>query len=471
MKADVYADGAATSIEGPLLFLKRTVNVGLHEAVEVEDSSGNVRLGRISAIDDDTLTVEVLESTAGLGLEDTRVRFLGEPLSFAVGPEMLGRIFDGVGRVIDEGPPVPSDRVLRIDGLSINPAERERPSDFIETGISTIDIMNSLVRGQKLPIFSGAGLPHDQLAIQIAHQAHLRKTGKEAAEQDEFAMVFVAIGVPYDSAELFRSAMEASGALEHTLLFLNLASDSSTQRLLCPRYALTAAEYLAFEQGKHVLVLMTDMTNYCEALREVSASHGEVPSRKGFPGYMYSDLATLYERAGSIKGLPGSLTQLPILTMPSDDITHPIPDLTGYITEGQIVLDRELDRADIYPPVKVLPCLSRLMKDGTGEGFTHKDHPDLANQLYAAYARAVHVRVLASVVGRDGLTETDRLFLDFGDKFEKQFINQQGERSLEAGMEVGWQLLRTLPGSELYRLNDRQIEEYIKRDEEAEASE
>jgi V/A-type H+-transporting ATPase subunit B len=260
--------------------------------------------------------------------------------------------------------------------------------------------------------------------------------------------------------------MEASGALEHTLMFLNLASDSSTQRLLCPRYALTAAEYLAFEQGKHVLVLMTDMTNYCEALREVSASHGEVPGRKGFPGYMYSDLATLYERAGSIRGVPGSLTQLPILTMPSDDITHPIPDLTGYITEGQIVLDRELDRADIYPPVKVLPCLSRLMKDGTGEGFTHKDHPDLANQLYAAYARAVHVRVLASVVGREGLTETDRTFLDFGDSFESDFINQQGARSLEEGMEIGWQLLRTLPSSELYRLNDRQIEEYINQAEE-----
>ena len=471
MKADVYVDGAATGLEGPLLFLKRTVNVGLHEAVEVEDGKGNVRLGRISAIDNDSLTIEVLESTAGLGLDDTRVRFKGEPLTFAVGPELLGRIFDGVGRVIDDGPPVPAEKALRIDGLSINPAARDRPTDFIETGISTIDIMNSLVRGQKLPIFSGAGLPHDQLAIQIAHQAHLRKTGKQAAGSDEFAMVFVAIGVPYDSAERFRAAMEASGALEHTLLFLNLASDSSTQRLLCPRYALTAAEYLAFEQGKHVLVLMTDMTNYCEALREVSASHGEVPSRKGFPGYMYSDLATLYERAGSIKGVPGSLTQLPILTMPSDDITHPIPDLTGYITEGQIVLDRELDRADIYPPVKVLPCLSRLMKDGTGEGFTHKDHPDLANQLYAAYARAVHVRVLASVVGREGLTETDRLFLDFGDRIESDFIHQQGMRSLEAGMEIGWQLLRTLPASELYRLNDRQIEEYINLAEETGAVE
>ena len=471
MKADVYADGTATRLEGPLLFLKRTVNVGLNEAVEVEDGKGNVRLGRISAIDDDSLTVEVLESTAGLGLDDTRVRFLGEPLTFAVGPELLGRIFDGVGRVIDDGPPVPAEKALRIDGLSINPAARDRPTDFIETGFSTIDIMNSLVRGQKLPIFSGAGLPHDQLAIQIAHQARLRKTGRHRADGDEFAMVFVAIGVPFDSAERFRSAMEASGALEHTLLFLNLASDSSTQRLLCPRYALTAAEYLAFEQGKHVLVLMTDMTNYCEALREVSASHGEVPSRKGFPGYMYSDLATLYERAGSIRGVSGSLTQLPILTMPSDDITHPIPDLTGYITEGQIVLDRELDRADIYPPVKVLPCLSRLMKDGTGEGFTHKDHPDLANQLYAAYARAVHVRVLASVVGREGLTETDRLFLDFGDSFEADFIHQQGTRSLEAGMEIGWQLLRTLPTGELHRLNDRQIEEYIEQGEEAGAGE
>ena len=467
MKPDVYAEGAATRLEGPLLFLKRTVDVGLHEAVEIEDGQGNVRLGRISAIDDDNLTVEVLESTAGLGLDDTRVRFLGEPLTFAVGPELLGRIFDGVGRVIDDGPPVPAEKTLRIDGLSINPAARESPADFIETGISTIDVMNSLVRGQKLPIFSGAGLPHDQLAIQIAHQARLRKSSRQASAEDEFAMVFVAIGVPYDSAERFRSAMEASGALEHTLLFLNLASDSSTQRLLCPRYALTAAEYLAFEQGKHVLVLMTDMTNYCEALREVSASHGEVPSRKGFPGYMYSDLATLYERAGSIRGVSGSLTQLPILTMPSDDITHPIPDLTGYITEGQIVLDRELDRADIYPPVKVLPCLSRLMKDGIGEGFTHRDHPDLANQLYAAYARAVHVRVLASVVGREGLTETDRRFLDFGDLFETEFIHQQGMRSLEAGMEIGWRLLRSLPASELFRLNDRQIEEYIKVGEEA----
>jgi len=456
MRADVYATGTATRIEGPLLFIKRTVNAGLNEAVEVEDTEGRVRLGRIAAVDHDILTIEVLESTAGLSLSGTRVRFPGEPLHFAVGPDLQGRVFDGVGRVIDGGPPVSATRSLRIDGLAINPSERAVPTDFIETGISTIDLMNSLVRGQKLPIFSGAGLPHDRLAIDIAHHARLR--GHAAGD---FVMVFVAIGVPYDTAERFRSAMEISGALEHTVLFLNLASDSSTQRLLCPRYALTAAEYLAFVEGKHVLVVMTDMTNYCEALREVSASHGEVPSRKGFPGYLYSDLATLYERAGSLKGVPGSLTQLPILTMPSDDITHPIPDLTGYITEGQIVLDRELDRADIFPPVKVLPSLSRLMKDGTGKGYTHADHPALANQLYAAYARAVHVRVLASVVGRDGLSSIDRQFLDLGERFERELVQQQGARTLEQSMEIGWQLLRTLPKTELHRLSDRQIAQFI----------
>jgi len=456
MRIEACAVDAVLRLEGPLLFLRRTVRCGLNEAVEIEDGAGRTRLGRIAALDGDTVTVEVLESTTGLALSDTRVRFRGAPLEFAVGPDMLGRVFDGVGRVIDGGPPVSAARLLRIDGQTINPAARDVPREFIETGVSTIDLMNSLVRGQKLPIFSGSGLPHDQLAIQIAQQARLLD-----AEAGEFAIVFVAIGVPYDTAERFRSAMEGSGALEHSVLFLTLASDSSTQRLLSPRYALTAAEYLAFVEGKHVLVLMTDMTNYCEALREVSASHGEVPSRKGFPGYMYSDLATLYERAGRVRGLPGSVTQLPILTMPSDDITHPIPDLTGYITEGQIVLDRELDRADIYPPVKVLPSLSRLMKDSTGEGYTHPDHPALANQLYAAYARAVHMRVLASVVGREGLSEIDRLFLDFGARFEQELVNQPGARSLDESMAVGWRLLRTLPRTELHRLSDRQIAEHI----------
>ena len=455
-QCDIYAKGTATRIEGPLLFLKRTVNVGLNDAVVVESSTGQTRLGRVTALDADHMTVEVFESTTGLSLQDTSVRFQGEPLHFAVGPDVLGRVFDGVGRIIDGGPPVSASQSLPIDGMSINPAARTMPTDFIETGITTIDLMNSLVRGQKLPIFSGAGLPHDELAIQIAQQAHLR-----GETEEEFVLVFAAIGVPFESADHFRRAMQDSGALEHTVLFLNLASDSSTQRLLCPRYALTVAEYLAFVEGKHVLVIMTDMTNYCEALREVSASHGEIPSRKGFPGFMYSDLASLYERAGSLDDAPGSLTQLPILTMPSDDITHPIPDLTGYITEGQIVLDRELDRADVFPPIKVLPSLSRLMKDGTGEGYTNADHPDLANQLYAAYAHAVHVRLLASVVGRDGLSKSDQLFLDFGDQFEQQLVQQSSARTLEQSMEAGWKLLRILPVTELTRLSDEQIRRNI----------
>lgn len=459
MRPEIVASGAARRIEGPLLFLRRTVNAGLNEAVEIDDGQGRTRLGYIAALDEDTITIEVMESVRGLSLADARVRFHGQPLHFAVGPDILGRVFDGIGQVIDGGPAVSAVRSYRIDGLPVNPAARNMPTDFIETGISTIDLMNSLVRGQKLPIFSGSGLPHDRLAIQIARQARLR-----GGEAGQFAIVFAAIGVPFDTAEHFRRAMEDSGALEHSVLFLNLASDSSTQRLLCPRYALTAAEYLAFEAGRHVLVVMTDMTNYCEALREVSTSHGVVPSRKGFPGYMYSDLATLFERAGSLRGVAGSLTQLPILTMPSDDITHPIPDLTGYITEGQIVLDRELDRAGIYPPVKVLPSLSRLMKDGTGGDFTHPDHPALANQLYASYARAVHVRVLASVVGREGLSGNDRLFLDFGTRFEQDFVHQTSARTLEESMDIGWRLLRTLPAGELYRLSDAQIAGHIESD-------
>jgi len=458
MKAEVIVSGAAMRIEGPLLFLRRNLDVGLNEAVEVIGDDGRTRQGRIAALDEEHMTVEIMESTDGLGLASTRVRFLGEPLHFGVGPGLLGRVFDGVGRVTDGGPPVAAERYLRIDGLAINPAARAMPADFIESGITTIDVMNSLVRGQKLPIFSGGGLPHDRMAIQIARHARLRG---EDADSQSFAIVFVGIGVPHDTAEAFRAAMESSGALEHTALFLNLASDSSTQRLLTPRFALTAAEYLAFIEQRHVLVIMTDMTNYCEALREVSASHGEIPSRKGYPGYLYSDLALLYERAGCIRGNPGSLTQLPILTMPADDISHPIPDLTGYITEGQIVMDRELDRQGIYPPVKVLPSLSRLMKDGTGEGYTHADHPALANQLYAAYARAVQVRVMASVVGVDGLPESDRRYLAFAERFEQKLVQQADARSLERSMELGWEILRPLPAAELHRLSDEQIARYI----------
>ena len=457
MQAELTLAGAATRIDGPLLFLRRQLDVGLNESVEVIGSDGRPRLGRIAALDEDFMTVEVLESTQGLNLAGTRVRFHGEPLHFSLGPDILGRVFDGVGRVIDGGPPVAAHQRLRIEGLTVNPARRAMPRDFIETGISTIDIMNSLVRGQKLPVFSGGGLPHDRLAIQIAQQARLRDTAA-----GNFAIVFAGIGIPHDTAESFRLAMEQSGALARTALFLNLASDSSVQRLLTPRFALTAAEYLAFELGQHVLVILTNLTNYCEALREVSASHGEIPSRKGYPGYMYSDLATLYERAGCIQGREGTLTQMATLTMPSDDISHPIPDLSGYITEGQVVLDRELHRRAVYPPIKVLPSLSRLMKDGTGKGYTHADHPDLANQLYAAYARATQVRVLASVVGSEGLTEVDRLYLRFGEGFEGEFIQQGGERrTLEQSMELGWRLLALLPRVELHRLSDAQITQNI----------
>lgn len=456
MKAQLTAINSVERVEGPLLFLKRTVNVGLNEAVEVIGTDGAERLGRIATLDQDRIVVEVLESTMGLGVVETRVRLLAEPMTMDLGNNMLGRVFDSIGRPLDDGPPIPALKRMRVDGLVINPAMRELPRDFIETGITAIDLMNSLVRGQKLPLFSGGGLPHDRLVTEIAQNARLR-----GGKHEDFAIVFVGIGVSHDSAETFRSAMEESGALEHTVMFLNRADESSAQRLLTPRYALTAAEYLAFEEGRHVLVLMTDMTNYCEALREVSASHGEVPGRKGFPGYMYSDLATLYERAGCITGRHGTVTLLPILTLPGDDIGHPIPDLTGYITEGQIVIDRELDRRGVYPPINVLPSLSRLMDSGTGDGFTDIDHPALANQLFAAYANARRVRVLASVMGQEGLSDTDQRYLEFGDSFEQQFVNQQARRTLEASMQEGWSVLALLPASELTRLSNDQISRFI----------
>ncbi|MDP1648086.1 MAG: V-type ATP synthase subunit B [Rubrivivax sp.] len=454
------AEGAATRLEGPLLFLRRTLDVGLHDAVEVTGPDGHARLGRVAALDDELMTIEVLESTSGLTLPGTVVRFFGEPMTFGLAPGLLGRVFNGVGQVIDGGPPIAARQRQRIEGLPINPVARAGPRDFIETGVTTLDLMNSLVRGQKLPIFSGGGLPHDRLAVEIASHARLRQTPGATAEED-FVIVFAGIGVPHDSAEFFRRSLEQGGALERTALFLNLASDSSTQRLLTPRFALTAAEYLAFVEGKHVLAILTDMTNYAEALREVSSSKGEIPSRKGFPGYLYSDLATLFERAGTIRGVRGTLTQLSILTMPADDIGHPIPDLTGYITEGQIVLSRDLDRRAIYPPVDVLPSLSRLMKDGTGGHYTHPDHPALSSQLYAAYARAVQARVLASVVGEEGLATTDRQYLAFGHAFEGELVNQGAPRTLEQSMAIGWRLLAGLPKSELSRLSDAQIAAHL----------
>jgi len=456
VRSDLTLRGAGLKLEGPLLSLRRKVEVGLNEAVEVVGNDGRTRRGRIVALDEERLLVEVLEPTSDLALDGLLTRFRGEPLTFGVGPGLLGRVFDGVGRTIDGGPLVAIAEERPIDGLAINPTVRDLPNDFIETGVSAIDLLNSVVRGQKLPLFSGGGLPHSQLAVEITRHARLLREA-----EGEFATVFVGIGVANVIAEQFRRAMEESGALERTVMFLNLASDSSAQRILTPRYALTAAEYLAFSEGRHVLVVMTDMTSYCEALREVSASHSEVPSRKGYPGYMYSDLASLFERAGRLKGRPGTLTQLPILTMPGDDITHPIPDLTGYITEGQVVLDRELDRKGIYPPIAVLPSLSRLMNLGTGKGYTHEDHPALANQLYAAYARAHQVRILASVVGEEGLPETDRQYLAFGVAFEQRVLAQSAPRSLEESMQAGWDVLRMLPRAELSRLTDEQIERHL----------
>src|SRR5512135_3625626 len=456
MYADLLLEDAVTRIEGPLLFARREARVGLNAAVEVQSDDGSRRLGRVAALDETSMIIEVLQPTAGLRLSGTRLRLRPDPLLFGVGPNMLGRVFDSLGRPIDGGPPLPARHSLLIEGLPINPLARASPRDFIETGVTAIDLMNSLVRGQKLPLFSAGGLPHDRLATQIAQRARLR-----GGKHEDFAVVFAGMGVPHDTAEQFRRAMESSGALGHTVLFLNLADEPGMQRLLTPRYALTAAEYLAFVEGRHVLVVLTDMTNYCEALREVSSSHGEIPGRKGYPGYMYSDLAALYERAGCIRGRPGTLTQLPILTMPGDDIGHPIPDLTGYITEGQIVLDRELDRRGIYPPIKVLPSLSRLMDAGTGEGYTDADHPALAHQLFAAYARAVRVRTLASVMGEQGLPDVDRKFLEFGNRFEEQLVNQASSRTLEESMQTGWDVLRGLPHNELARLSDAQIRKHL----------
>ena len=458
MYARLIGEETAERAEGPLLFLRRSVDVGLNEAVEVESPDGRVRLGRIAALDEASVTVEMLDDTAGLALQGTRVRFIGEPLRFRVGPGLLGRIFNGVGMPLDGGPPLAAEKAFRVEGLPLKASARQAPSEFLETGFTAIDLMNSLVRGQKLPLFSGGGLPHDRIAVDIACNARL-PGGK--GQTEGFAIVFAGIGIPHESAQFFRDEMEKSGALARTVLFLNLASDSSAQRLLTPRFALTAAEYLAFTEGKHVLVILTDLTNYCEALREVSASRGEVPSRKGYPGYMYSDLATLYERAGRIRGVAGSVTQIPILTMPSDDITHPIPDLTGYITEGQIVLDRDLHRRDLYPPIRVLPSLSRLMKDGIGPGLTHADHPALAAQLYAAYAQAQQTRILASVVGEDGLSATDRRYLAFGLAFEGDVVSQDAPRSLEQSMAAGWQALSLLPRGELHRLSDAQIAAHL----------
>ena len=459
----------AARIEGPIIVVEGIGGVGYDEVVEIVDAQGRLRRGRVMEVSEEFAVVEVFAGTTGLSIDDTHVRFLGEPMRMPVSTEMLGRIFDGLGAPIDGWPEPLAEHWADVNGQPINPTARVYPRDIIQTGISALDGMNTLVLGQKLPIFSGSGLPHDQLAAQIVRQATLpsidRETeGKEAAE-GRFAIVFAAMGLKHDVAEFFRASFAESGALTRVAMFLNLADDPPIERLVTPRAALTLAEYLAFERDMHVLVVLTDMTNYCEALRQISNIRGEVPSRKGYPGYLYSELASLYERTGRIKGSNGSITQLPILTMPNDDITHPVPDLTGYITEGQTVLSRELFQRSINPPIAILPSLSRLMKDSIGEGHTRADHARLAAQLYAAYAHVQDMRALASVIGEEELTTVDQSYLKFGDAFEREFIGQDPteNRTIEQTLDIGWRVLSILPRTELTRVSEADIEQYHRR--------
>ena len=444
-------------ISGPLMVVNKVKGVTYDELVEVELHDGSVRRGQVLEVNGDTAVVQLFESAAGINLADAKVRFLGHPLQLGVSGDMLGRVFNGMGQPIDGGPDILPEEYRDINGLPMNPAARDYPNEFIQTGVSTIDGLNTLVRGQKLPIFSGNGLPHDKLAAQIVQQASL---GEDSDEK--FAIVFAAMGVKYDVAEFFRRTFEESGASDHVVMFLNLANDPVVERLLTPKIALTAAEYLAFEKGMHILVILTDMTSFAEAMREVSSSKGEIPSRKGYPGYLYSELATIYERAGIVEGVEGSVTQIPILTMPNDDITHPIPDLTGYITEGQIVLDRQLHGQAIYPPINVLPSLSRLMKDGIGAGYTREDHQDVANQLFSCYAKVGDARALASVIGEDELSPLDKTYLKFGQAFEHTFVGQGEDenRSIVETLDLGWKLLRMLPREELDRIDTKILDKY-----------
>lgn len=447
-----------SEIRGPLLIVEGISKASFDELVEIETIDGIKRLGKVLEVGQGKAVIQVFEGTTGLSVKGTRARFLGKTMEVPVSQELLGRIFDGLGRPIDGLPEPIAEEFRDVNGAPINPERREYPRDFIQTGVSVIDGMLTLVRGQKLPIFSGSGMPHNILAAQIARQATVVGSG------EEFAVVFAAIGVQYSEAQYFKRSLEESGALRRSTLFLNLADDPAIERIITPRVALTVAEYLAFDLNMHVLVILTDMTNYAEALREISAAREEVPGRKGYPGYLYTDLATIYERAGRIKNVKGSITQMPILSMPADDITHPIPDLTGYITEGQIVLSRDLFRRDIYPPVGVLMSLSRLMKDGVGEGKTRADHMDVSNQLYDAYARAQEVRALSEIVGKAGLTGVDLKYLDFGDVYEQQFLKQgvDENRTLEETLRRAWDVLSTLPEGELTKIKEVHIKKYYK---------
>ena len=444
-------------INGPLVVLEGVKNASYEEIVEFIVDGTEKKLGRIIEIYEDKAVIQVFQGTDNMSLTNTHTRLSGHPMEIALSPDILGRTFDGIGKPIDGLGPVTAETRVNINGLPLNPVTREYPRNYIRTGISAIDGLTTLIRGQKLPIFSGNGLPHDQLAAQIVQQASL---GEDSDE--EFAIVFAAMGVKYDVAEFFRRTFEESGVSDHVVAFMNMANDPVVERLITPKVALTAAEYLAFEKGMHILVIMTDITSFCEAMREVSSSKGEIPSRKGYPGYLYSELATLYERAGIVRGQEGSVTQIPILTMPNDDITHPIPDLTGYITEGQIVLDRQLNGQSVYPPINVLPSLSRLMKDGIGEGYTRRDHADVANQLFSCYARVGDARALASVIGEDELSALDKKYLKFGNEFERQFVGQGPEenRTIEQTLDKGWDLLGILPREELDRIDTKILDQY-----------
>ncbi|MCI8590245.1 MAG: V-type ATP synthase subunit B [Clostridiales bacterium] len=440
-------------INGPLIVLDGVKGAGYDELVKIKTASGS-RLGKIIRIDGERVVVQVFEGTDGLSLHNTHTMLTGKPMELALSRSMLGRIFDGIGRPIDGYHDIYPEKKMDINGLAINPVSREYPHDYISTGISSIDALVTLIKGQKLPIFSGPGLPHNELAVQIARQANIRG--------GDYCIVFAAMGVKNDVADYFKRSFEQTGALSRTVMFLNLASDPITERITTPRCALTAAEYLAFEKGMDVLVIMTDMTSYAEALREVSSAMEEIPGRKGYPGYLYSEFASLYERAGKIKNRKGSVTQIPILTMPNDDINHPVPDLTGYITEGQIVLDRTLDRQGVYPPVSVLASLSRLMKDGIGKGYTREDHQALSNQIYASYAKVSEARSLASVIGEEDLSETDKQYLQFGRLFEETFLSQKWteSRDMEQTLDLGWKLLSRLPRETLDRVDDDMLDRY-----------
>ncbi len=447
-----------SEVAGPLMLVKDVEGATYDELGEISLPTGEKRLCKVLEINGSDVLVQLFDSAAGINLKESTVKFTGKGTQLAVSPEILGRVFDGMGRPKDGGPEIIPEKKLDINGLPMNPAARDYPAEFIQTGVSAIDGLNTLVRGQKLPIFSGSGLPHAELAAQIARQA------KVIGGESNFAVVFAAIGITYEEAEFFASDFRKTGAIDRTVMFMNLANDPAVERIATPRMALTAAEYLAFDMGMHVLVIMTDITNYAEACREVSAARKEVPGRRGYPGYMYTDLATMYERAGRKRGVPGSITMIPILTMPEDDKTHPIPDLTGYITEGQIILSRELYRKGVQPPIDVLPSLSRLKDKGIGTGKTREDHSDTMNQLFAAYAKGKESLELMTILGEAALTEVDLMYAKFSQEFERQYVSQgyQTDRSIEETLDLGWELLKLLPKSELKRIKDEYIEKYMK---------